>query len=157
MHACISITHPDSVVTFLPRNFRRCLLFLCEARFVEGDAKSSRPSSAGDGAGRKEHTLGAAAPTEDVADLPFLPEIRRKSSDVYTELGEETAGDDFKELKKVVARQLQPLKSLKTVIDDRLKAIIDRKKNRKPSNLSPTAMQVVANACSASVCVVVVV
>ena len=132
-------------------------MFLCEARFAEGDAKSSRPSSTGEGAGRKEHTLGAAAPIEDIADLPFLPEIRRKSSDVYTELGEETAGDDFKELKKVLTKQLQPLKSLKTVIDDRLKAIKDRKKNRKPSNLSSSAKQVVANVCSASVSVVVVV
>ena len=133
------------------------ILFLCEARFAEGDAKSSRPSSTGEDAGRKEHTLGAAAPIEDIADLPFLPEIRRKSSDVYTELGEETAGDDFKELKKVLAKQLQPLKSLKTVIDDRLKAIKDRKKNRKSSNLSSSAKQVVANVCSASVSVVVVV
>ena len=133
------------------------ILFLCEARFAESDAKSSRPSSTGEDAGRKEHTLGTAAPIEDIADLPFLPEIRRKSSDVYTELGEETAGDDFKELKKVLAKQLQPLKSLKTVIDDRLKAIKDRKKNRKPSNLSSSAKQVVANVCSASVSVVVVV
>ena len=132
-------------------------MFLCEARFAEGDAKSSRPSSTGEETGRKEHTLGAAAPIEDIADLPFLPEIRRKSSDVYTELGEETAGDDFKELKKVLTKQLQPLKSLKTVIDDRLKAIKDRKKNRKPSNLSSSAKQVVANVCSASVSVVVVV
>jgi len=134
------------------------ILFLCEARFAEGDAKSSRPSSTGEDAGRKEHTLGAAAPIEDIADLPFLPEIRRKSSDVYTELSNDlTAGDDFKELKKVLAKQLQPLKSLKTVIDDRLKAIKDRKKNRKPSNLSSSAKQVVANVCSASVSVVVVV
>ena len=133
------------------------ILFLCEARFAEGDAKSSHPSSTGEGTGRREHTLGAAAPIEDVADLPFLPEIRRKSSDVYTELGEETAIDDFKDLKKVLSKQLQPLKSLKTVIDDRLKAIKDRKKNRKPSNLSSSAKQVVANVCSASVSVVVVV
>ena len=103
--------------------------------------------------------MGSAPPIEDVEELPFLPDVRRTSSQVYHQISEDHGVEDFKDMKKASTRPLQPLKSLKTVIDDRMRAIKDREKGKlaKPSNLSAAAKQVVTNMYLAAVCVVSVV
>ena len=66
------------------------------------DASSSAPQSSAagaDGAGRKEHTIGSAAPIEYVQDLPFIPDIRIQAPEVFHTLTELQANDDFRDMK----------------------------------------------------------